>query len=210
MVELKLPSKLSDKEVRNFKILNTLPLESFNAMQYAMCIGAVYRDSNKKYQYIPEYSMTYINTNITPNKLISFCELHKDMIIKNRIYTYGHFATIYYIRYVREEKPMILNAFNNYSTNRVDVELTICDNGFYRIDEVHMELSPYTSVITGVSKLFSNENIEALPFISTKDNHYHITLYDDYGREKQFAFPTIEYIYNCITNIRLVGCEKVS
>lgn len=210
MVELKLSNKLSDKEVKKFKIPNMLPLQSFNAMQYAMCLGAVYKDNNKQYQYIPEYSMGYINTDITPNKLISFCELHKDMIIKDRTYVYGHFTTIYYIRYVRDEKPMILNAFNNYNANRVDVELTICDNGFYRVDEVHMELSQYTSVMTAISQLFSNENIKALPFISIENNNYHITLYDDYGKEKQFAFPTIEYIYNCITNIRLVGCEQIS
>ena len=202
MVTLTLKETLTDKEIKQFKIPNTLQISSFHGMQYCMCIGAVYKDNNKKYQYLPEYSMGYINTDITPNKLISFCELHKNTVIKDRVYINRHFADIYYVVYEKAEKLMLINDFNSFSKNRVDVELTFCDNGYYRV-------SPYTSVLNGVTQLFSNENINGIPFISLRDNYYYIIYYDNYGKEKEYKYESLSAIYNCITNVRLVGCEKI-
>ncbi len=209
MAILKLESNLTEKEVKKFKIPNTLELSNFNGMQYAMCLGAVYKDNSRTYQYIPEFSMGYINTEITPMKLISFCELHKDLIIKDRTYMNGHFANIYYIKYVREEQPMLVNAFCNFNRNRVDVELTFNENGYYSVNDIHLELSPNTSIIRAVESLFSNENIEAIPFISTDNNNYYISYYDDYGKEKKYRYQSIMQIFDRIVNVRLIGCIEV-
>ncbi len=206
---LKLQETLTDKEIKKFKIPNTLQLDNFHAMQYAMCLGAVYKDNNGKYQYLPEYSMGYINSDITPTQLISFCELHKNLIIKDRTFVNRHFTDIYYIKYMAEEKPTLINEFCNMHKNRVDIEITLCDNGHYRIDELHLELSPYTSILGAIATLFSNENVEGINFISTDDNNYYITYYDDYGREKEHKYQSLQYIYGCITNVRLVGCTQI-
>lgn len=209
MAILKLESNLTEKEVKKFKIPNTLELSNFNGMQYAMCLGAVYKDNSRTYQYIPEFSMGYINTEITPMKLISFCELHKDLIIKDRTYMNGHFANIYYIKYVREEQPMLVNAFCNFNRNRIDVELTFNENGYYSVNDIHLELSPNTSIIRAIESLFSNENIEAIPFISTDNNNYYISYYDDYGKEKKYRYQSIMQIFDRIVNVRLIGCIEV-
>lgn len=177
-------------------------------MQYAMCLGAVYKDNHGDYQYVPEYSLGYINSDVKPTQLISFCELHKDIIIKDKVFVNRHAANIYYIKYVADEKPTLLNDFYHMHKNRVDIEITLCDNGYYRIDELHLELSPYTSILGAIESLFSNENIEAIPFISTEDNNYYITYYDDYGRDKKLKYQSLQYIYGCITNVRLVGCTE--
>lgn len=207
---LKLNQTLTDKEIKTFKIPNTININNFNGVQFAMCLGAVYKDNNGKYQYNPDYSRNYIDTEVIPTKLISFCELHKDIIIRDKVYINGHFMSIYYIVYTREEKPMLVNVFNKFNHNLVDIEAIFNDNGFYRMEELHLDLSPNTSVISAIKSLFSNENINGLPFITTdEDNHYHIVYYDEYGREKKYVYPNLSDIYNCITNIRLVGCKEV-
>ena len=210
MIELKLKEKLTDKEVKKFKIPNTLTLNNFNGIQYAMCIGAIYRNNSGNLTYNPDFSKAYIDTDITPNKLVSFCELHKDIILKEKHYINSHFTTIYYILYSREEKPMLINSFNSYNCNLADVEITFNDNGFYRIEELHLELSPNTSVIGAINSLFSNENIDGLPFISydTESKYYSIKYYDEYGEEVEYKYNLLSSIYNCIINIRLVGCKE--
>ena len=209
MVTLRLENKLTDKEVKKFKIPNTLELSNFGGVQYAMCLGAIYKDNNKNYQYLPEYSMGYINSDITPTKLISFCELHKDLIIKDKTYVNGHFANIYYIKYIRDDKPMLINEYVNFNRNLVDLELTFNENGYYSINELHLDLLPNTSVIRAIESLFSNENIKAIPFISTDDNNYYISYYDDYGREKKYRYQNITQIFDRIVNVRLIGCKEV-
>lgn len=207
---LKLNETLTDKEIKQFKIPNTLEISNFNGVQFAMCLGAIYRDNRGKYQYNPEYSKTYIDTDIHPNKLISFCELHKDIIIKDKVYMNGHFTSVYYIVYSREEKPMLINEFNHFNHNLVDIEVVFNDNGFYRLQELHLDLSQNITIIGAIESLFSNENIDGLPFITTdNDNHYHIEYYDEYGRSKFYVYPTLLSIFNCITSIRLVGCKEV-
>lgn len=210
MVELKLKEELSEKEIKKFKIPNTLTLNSFNGVQYCMCIGAITKDRSNKDVFVEDFSRAYINTDITPNKLMSFCELHKDIVLKDKIYDRGRFTTIYYVVYQRDEKPMIVNDFKNNNHNQVDIEIIFNDNGYYRLDELHLDLSHNTSIIGAIESLFSNENIDGLPFITTdNNNHYYIEYYDEYGRTKKFAYNTLLSIFNCITNIRLVGCREV-
>lgn len=207
---LKLNQTLTDKEIRTFKVPNTININDFHGVQFAMCLGAIYRDNNGKYQYNPEYSKNYIDTDVIPTKLISFCELHKDIIIRDKIYMNGHFTSVYYIVYTREEKPMLVNDFNHFNHNLVDIEIIFNDNGYYRMEELHLDLSQNTSIIGAIESLFSNENISGLPFITIdNDNHYHIEYYDEYGRTKDYTYNNLLNIYNCITNIRLVGCKEV-
>ena len=59
-MQLRLNETLTDKEVMKFKIPNILTINNFNGVQFAMCLGAIYKDIHGKYQFNPEYSKTFI------------------------------------------------------------------------------------------------------------------------------------------------------
>lgn len=205
---LRLNEELSEKEQKIFMIPNVLKLDDFHGSQFLMSLGGVAKDKDGKYHYDPDYARTYIGSDITPNKLISFCELHKNIIHKEKSYINGRFTIAYYIIYSMEERPMLLNAFNNFGTNKVTIELIFNDNGFYRIDDVHLIIPCNYSFIGSIMSLFNeNSDISALPFIEKDENAYKIIYYNFYGIEKEFRYNTLEDIFNHIVNIRLVECE---
>lgn len=207
---LKLQEELSMKDVKKFKIPNILELEDFNGSQYAMIIGAITKNQFNKTIYKTEYSKQLIIDKIPVNQFISFCERYKNNIIKRKTFDNGFFVTIYYILYCYQERPLLINGFNYFKRNKVTIEITFNENGFYRIQDLHLELSPNTSIISAIHSLFSSENIDGLPFIiKDNDNHYYIKYYDDFGREKVYKYESILSIYNCITNIRLIECEEI-
>ena len=209
-MKLSLAEPLKTKEIKKFGIPNSLTIHNFYAYQYAMCIFAIRKDNYGKLVYVPEYSQHCIKNNIKINEMLSFVESHKDIVIKEKVYDGGYFDNVYYIVYHREEKPSILNDFNNFNTNNVDIEIVFNENGYYRADELHLQLSSYTPIIKAINELFSIENIEVLYFINKTDNNqYSITYYDDFGRAKDFIYPDIESIYNRIISVRLVGCTEV-
>ena len=211
---LMLSEKLTKKEMEKFMLSNTLQLEDFAGYQYALCIGAVFKNAKGEFEYRREFSKTLVDNNVKPNQLISFCELHKDMIIKEKNFADGRFTTIYYLIYSREEKPTILNEFRLFNKKKVDVEIVFNYNGYYRAEELHLDLSENTSMLSAIQVLFSDENIDNLSFIKVSNNNesdnteYSIYYYDDFGYSKKFVFTSLDEIYRHITNIRLVGYKE--
>ena len=209
---LTLSEKLTKKEMEKFRLSNTLQLEDFAGYQYALCIGAVFKNAMNEFEYRKEFSKTLIDNNVKPNQLISFCELHKDMIIKEKNFADGRFTTLYYLVYSREEKPTLLNEFKISNKKKVDVELIFNYDGFYRAQEIHLDLSENTSVLSALQVFFSEDNIDNLSFIKVSDKEepakYSICYYDDFGYSKDFKFTSVNEIYRHITNIRLVGYKE--
>lgn len=205
-MKLTLNEKLTDNESKKFLIPNDLNLDGFVGYQYAMCLCGIKTNDFGKKVFDPEFSRTYINSKVTPQQMLSFVEKHKDIIIKEKAYSNGRFMTIYYIVYSRDEKPTILNDYNIFNENNADIEIVISDGNYYRPEELHINLSPYTPVVKGIETVFANANIEALPFITTtSNNQYKITLYDNLGHTKDFVYPNLESIFSHIISIRLVG-----
>lgn len=209
-MKLSLKEKLTDKEMRKFLITNDLVLDGFTGYQYAICLCGIKKNDMGKMVYDPEYSRTYINSKITVQQMLSFIEKHKEIIHKEKTYSNGRFMTVYYLIYTRDEKPTILNDYNVFNNNKVDIEIVISDGNYYRPEEIHLLLSPYTPIIKAIEIVFANANLEVLPFITrTQDNQYKITYYDDLGHSKEFIYPSMESIYNHIISYRLVGVNNV-
>lgn len=209
-VELKLKDPLSVNEVNKFKIPNLLNLQNFDGYQYAMCLCGIKKDSHDKWVYDPRYSRNYINTKITPNEIMSFAELHKDIIIKDKNIDNGRIVTVFYVVYTREDKPSIFNEFYLFEKNRVCVEIVLCNGDLYRPLELYLELSPWTPMIEAVHSLFSTENLKVLKCITkTGHNDYLVEFYDEYGRTRMINYTSMDSIYSSIVSIRLTHVERV-
>jgi len=203
---LKLENPLTQKEQEMFKIPNQLSIDNFDGYQYAMCLCGIQKGIDGKYRYNPVYSKNYIDTDITPNKIMSFAELHKDMVIKEKNFCDGRFSTVYYIVYKRDYAPGLLNDFYLHEKNRSVIEVIFGNGAYYRPYILRLELSPYTPIIAAVESLFSNENLEVLKCITKipNGNKYQMDYYDELGHMKVFVHPNMKDIYNHIISIRLL------
>jgi len=208
---LKLKETLTDKEIKKFKLTNELKLTNFYGYQYSMCIGGIQRNNTGQFVFNPEYSSSYINTKVTPSQFISFCELHKNIITKEKCYSSGgRFVTLYYLNYVRDDRPNMINGFSVHSRNRSLIEIIISEGNYYRPIELRLELDNYTSILNAIHSLFSNENLSVLSCISkSEDGQYKIEYYDDYGKTKVFRYPNIESIYHNIISVKLLENERL-
>lgn len=210
-MRLKLKHEIAQKDCIKFAVANEIELKDFHACQYMLPICGIQKFDNGKYYYNTNYGDFYIKEKISPNQFISFAEQYKENIVKEKDYSEGHFTTVYYLLYTIDEKPTLLNNYCYFNKNRVDVEIVFNENGYYRVDEVHLELPPHSSLINAIKQLFSNENISGLSFIKqTDDNQYSIIYYNEYGREMEQKYSSLDRIYEVITSIRLVGCKEIS
>lgn len=213
MVKLKIKGKLTDKEVKKYGIPRDLTLTKFNGMQYAMCFAGIQTDYKGDKIYNLNYTRNYINTDITPDKLISFCETHKNDIVKEKIYDGGHIVTVYYIVYSREEKPTLLNEFNMFDDKNVIVEITLNEPGYYMVSELKLKLLAYTPILSAIETCFEDENLikvleDFVSVVDTEDGkRCEVEYYDDFGRSKSFYYDNLKKIYDRIVNVRLVGYE---
>ena len=181
LITLKLQETLDQKDLVKFGITNSITLRDFYGYQYAVCLGAVFKNDKKEYAYREEFSRILIDHKVKPNQLMSFCELHKDIILKEKNFVDGKATTYYYLLYMREEKPTLLNEFILFGKKNVDIELIFNYNGYYRAEEIHLFLSENTSVLSAIQVLFSNENKANLPFITVHEDNYMISYYNDFG-----------------------------
>lgn len=210
-MKLKLRKEISQKDCNKFKVTNEINILKFHSYEFKLPLCGIQKDDYGKYHYNPIYGDTYLRENISPTQFISFAELYKDNIVKEKNFSNGRFIVVYYLVYFAEERPTLVNDYCYFNKNRVDVEIILNENGYYRIEDIHLELNPNTSLILAIKELFSNENLSGLSFINqTDDNQYSITYYDEYGNERLYQYPSIENVFGLITSFRLIGCKEIS
>lgn len=209
-VELRLKEPLSIKEVNKFKIPNTLTLSNFDGYQYAMCLCGIKKDRHDKYVYDPRFSRNYIDTKITPNEIMSFAELHKSIVFKEKQIDNGRVVTVFYITYTRDDKPSLFNDFYLFEKNKVTIEIVMCNGDLYRPLDLHLELSPWTPMVNAVHSLFSNENLEVLKCITKTDySDYLVEFYDEYGKTRMINYSNMESIFASIISMRIISAQRV-
>jgi hypothetical protein len=100
--------------------------------------------------------------------------------------------------------------FYLFEKNRVTIEIVICHGDLYRPLDLHLELSPWTSMVNAVHSLFSNENLEVLKCITKTDySDYLVEFYDEYGKTRMINYSSMESIFASIISMRIISAQRV-
>ena len=208
-MKLYLDEKFTNEEMKLIRITDSLEIGDFNGYTHKMRLFATLNDS-----YYPPFSQSYIENKIDVKDLLNIVKEHPDCFETINQYEYGHMIKVFYAVFKRKIPETDLSSFVIFNNKNVVLELIIQDGPYFGIFNVSLAISPYISILSAIDILIQEEEIQPFKFIQKEyedekedEYHYVIKLYNEFGQEKEFAYPSLDSIKDRITSIRIIRKE---